>query len=147
MVHQRLVKDFYKILNQVNKEEIPDDLKFPDSFNQLVTEMKSNQYEAKTFAFMLRAMVCPLSLQFNNSSQMFLFPFLLFIYLDRSRVGNWTHRMMKAYVRGEAGPYVSVIQVTFDIYEVFKNVVSWEVDFCINAQVDLNINQYPFGEC
>ncbi|KAF2283586.1 hypothetical protein GH714_012083 [Hevea brasiliensis] len=53
----RLVKDFYKILNQVNKEEIPDGLKLPDSYNQLVSEIKSNQYDAKTFAFMLRAML------------------------------------------------------------------------------------------
>ncbi|KAA3464396.1 putative galacturonosyltransferase 13 isoform X1 [Gossypium australe] len=54
---QRLVKDFYKILNQVNAEEIPDGIKLPDSFNQLVSEMKNNQYDAKTFALMLRAMV------------------------------------------------------------------------------------------
>ena len=57
MVQQRLVKDFYKILNQVNIEEIPDGLKLPDSFSQLVSEMKNNQYDTKTFAFMLRAMV------------------------------------------------------------------------------------------
>lgn len=57
MVQQRLVKDFYKILNQVNTEEIPDGIKLPDSFNQLVSEMKNNQYDAKTFALMLRAMV------------------------------------------------------------------------------------------
>ena len=57
MVQQRLVKDFYKILNQVNTEEIPGGLKLPDSFSQLVSEMKNNQYDAKTFAFMLRAMV------------------------------------------------------------------------------------------
>lgn len=58
MVLQRLVRDFYKILNQVNTEEIPADLKLPDSFNKLVSEMKNNQYDARTFAFMLRAMVC-----------------------------------------------------------------------------------------
>lgn len=58
MMYQRLVKDFYKILNQVNTEEIPDGLKHPDSFSQLVSEMKNNQYDARTFAFMLRAMVC-----------------------------------------------------------------------------------------
>lgn len=57
MMQHMLVKDFYKILNQVNHEEIPDGLKLPDSYNQLVSEMKSNQYDAKTFAFMLRAMV------------------------------------------------------------------------------------------
>lgn len=58
---QRLVRDFYKILNQVNTEEIPAGLKLPDSFNQLVSEMKNNQYDARTFAFMLRAMVCCVS--------------------------------------------------------------------------------------
>lgn len=58
VVLQRLVRDFYKILNQVNTEEIPADLKLPDSFNKLVSEMKNNQYDARTFAFMLRAMVC-----------------------------------------------------------------------------------------
>lgn len=56
-MQQRLEKELYKILNQVNNEEIPDGLKLPDSYNQLVSEMKSNQYDAKTFAFMLRAMV------------------------------------------------------------------------------------------
>ncbi|RVW80933.1 putative galacturonosyltransferase 13 [Vitis vinifera] len=54
---QRLVRDFYKILNQVNTEELPDGLKLPDTFSQLVSEMKNKQYDAKTFAFMLRAMV------------------------------------------------------------------------------------------
>lgn len=54
---QRLVRDFYKILNQVNTEELPDGLKLPDTFSQLVSEMKNKQYDAKTFAFMLRAMM------------------------------------------------------------------------------------------
>lgn len=58
MLLQRLVSDFYKILNQVKTEEIPDGLKLPDSFTQLVSEMQSNQYDAKTFALMLKAMVC-----------------------------------------------------------------------------------------
>lgn len=57
MALQRLVKDFYKILNQVSTEDIPADLKLPDSYSQLVSEMKNNQYDTKTFAFMLRAMV------------------------------------------------------------------------------------------
>ncbi|KAF9626520.1 hypothetical protein IFM89_034454 [Coptis chinensis] len=52
----RLVSDFYKILNQVNSEEIPDGVKLPETFSQLVTEMKSNQYDAKTFAIKLKAM-------------------------------------------------------------------------------------------
>ncbi|KAG4937463.1 hypothetical protein JHK85_052382 [Glycine max] len=57
MVLQRLVRDFYKILNEVKAGEIPPDLKLPDSFDQLVSDMKNNQYDAKTFAFMLRGMM------------------------------------------------------------------------------------------
>ncbi|KAM7506821.1 hypothetical protein LguiA_017274 [Lonicera macranthoides] len=53
----RLVRDFYKILNQVNSEEIPDGLKLPQSFSQLVSEMKSNKYNAKDFAMILRGMM------------------------------------------------------------------------------------------
>ncbi|KAF8378768.1 hypothetical protein HHK36_030117 [Tetracentron sinense] len=54
---ERLVRDLYKILNQVNSEEIPDGLKLPESFNQLVSEMKNTQYDAKTFAIKLKAMM------------------------------------------------------------------------------------------
>jgi len=57
MTLQRLVRDFYKILNEVKAGEIPPDLKLPDSFDQLVSDMKNNQYDAKTFAIMLRGMV------------------------------------------------------------------------------------------
>lgn len=57
MVLQRLVRDFYKVLNEVKTGEIPADLKLPDSFDQLVSDMKNNQYDAKTFALMLRGMV------------------------------------------------------------------------------------------
>ncbi|XP_061365396.1 probable galacturonosyltransferase 14 isoform X2 [Gastrolobium bilobum] len=53
----RLVRDFYKILYEVNTGEIPSDLKLPDSFDQLVSDMKNNQYDAKTFAFILRGMM------------------------------------------------------------------------------------------
>eukprot|EP00268_Persea_americana_P060534 TRINITY_DN7550_c0_g2_i2.p1 TRINITY_DN7550_c0_g2~~TRINITY_DN7550_c0_g2_i2.p1 ORF type:complete len:533 (-),score=87.29 TRINITY_DN7550_c0_g2_i2:592-2190(-) len=53
----RLVRDFYKILNQVKSEEIPDGLKLPTSFDELVSEMKTNQYDAKTFAIELKAMM------------------------------------------------------------------------------------------
>lgn len=57
MVLQRLVRDFYKVLNEVKTGEIPADLKLPDSFDQLVSDMTNNQYDAKTFALMLRGMV------------------------------------------------------------------------------------------
>ncbi|XP_026381195.1 probable galacturonosyltransferase 14 [Papaver somniferum] len=53
----KLVKDLYKILNQVNLDKIPDDLKLPKSFSALVSEMKNSQYDAKTFATKLRAMM------------------------------------------------------------------------------------------
>lgn len=57
-MQQRLVSEFYKVFNQVSTEEIPDGLKLPDSFSQLVSEMKDNRHDAKTFAFILKAMVC-----------------------------------------------------------------------------------------
>lgn len=70
---QRLVKDFYKVLNQVDTEEIPDGLKLPDSFSELVSEMKNNQYDAKTFGFMLRAMVCCSTYIFLSSLSLIIF--------------------------------------------------------------------------
>ncbi|XP_068654163.1 probable galacturonosyltransferase 13 [Aristolochia californica] len=53
----RLVQDLYEILNQVNLEETPDGLKLPASFNDFVEDMKNNQYNAKTFAIRLKAMI------------------------------------------------------------------------------------------
>ncbi|GAB4827597.1 hypothetical protein Ancab_034480 [Ancistrocladus abbreviatus] len=53
----RLVRDIHMILSQVNPGEIPPGLNLPELFSQLVSDMKSNQYDAKTFAFMLKAMV------------------------------------------------------------------------------------------
>lgn len=58
LLWQKLVKDFVKILNQVNYEKIPESLKLPDSFNQLVSEMKNNKYSTKEFALILKGMVC-----------------------------------------------------------------------------------------
>ena len=57
MVQQKLVRDFYKVLNEVKTGEIPADLKLPDSFEELMSDMKNNRYDAKTFAFMLRGMM------------------------------------------------------------------------------------------
>lgn len=54
---QRLVKDLYKILDKVNLESIPDDFKLPESFSQLVLEMKTEKYSAKDFALILKGMV------------------------------------------------------------------------------------------
>ncbi|KAK4409842.1 putative galacturonosyltransferase 14 [Sesamum angolense] len=53
----RLVKDFVKVLNQVNSEKVPDNVKLPDSFSQLVSEMKNNKYSAKEFALILKGMM------------------------------------------------------------------------------------------
>ncbi|CAA7387800.1 unnamed protein product [Spirodela intermedia] len=52
-----LIKDFYHILNQVNSEEIPDGLNLPESFDEFLSEIKGNQYDAKTFARILKAMM------------------------------------------------------------------------------------------
>lgn len=57
LLRQKFVKDFVKILNQVNSEKIPDNLKLPDSFSQLVSEMKNNKYSSKEFALILKGMV------------------------------------------------------------------------------------------
>ncbi|XP_073118431.1 probable galacturonosyltransferase 14 [Henckelia pumila] len=53
----RTVKDFVKILNQVNSEKVPDGLKLPDSFSQLVSEMKNNKHSSKEFALILKGMM------------------------------------------------------------------------------------------
>ncbi|KAL9272268.1 putative galacturonosyltransferase 14, partial [Drosera capensis] len=53
----RLVKDFHKILHHIDTEEIPSGLQLPESFSQLLSEMKSTHYDAKTFAFILKAMM------------------------------------------------------------------------------------------
>ncbi|KAG9134212.1 hypothetical protein Leryth_025124 [Lithospermum erythrorhizon] len=54
---ERLVKDFVKILHQVNGEEVPQGLKLPESFSQLVSEMRSNKYNARQLALILKGMM------------------------------------------------------------------------------------------
>ncbi|KAJ0243564.1 galacturonosyltransferase 14 [Hirschfeldia incana] len=54
---ERLARDFYKILNEVSTQDIPDGLKLPDSFHHLVSDTKNNRYDPKTFALVLRAMM------------------------------------------------------------------------------------------
>ncbi|KAI7736946.1 hypothetical protein M8C21_019209 [Ambrosia artemisiifolia] len=54
---ERHLTDFYTILNQVHSEEVPDDLKLPDNFKQLVTEMKNNKYNSRKFALVLKGMM------------------------------------------------------------------------------------------
>ncbi|GMP30709.1 hypothetical protein CsSME_00005246 [Camellia sinensis var. sinensis] len=79
VLQQRLVRDFYKILNQVSTEEIPEDLKLPKSFNQLISEMKNKKYNAKDFALMLKGMVCDVPQR--NGFLSFLFSSFFFFVL------------------------------------------------------------------
>ena len=65
LFQQKLVRDFYKILNQVSTEEIPDGLKLPESYGQLVSEMKSKKYKAKDFALIIKGMVCGVSQRYD----------------------------------------------------------------------------------
>ncbi|XP_072992808.1 probable galacturonosyltransferase 14 isoform X1 [Typha latifolia] len=51
----RLVKDLYDILNEVSFGELQVGLKLPESFVEFLSEMKNNQYDAKTFAIRLKA--------------------------------------------------------------------------------------------
>ncbi|KAL0450490.1 UNVERIFIED_CONTAM: putative galacturonosyltransferase 14 [Sesamum latifolium] len=53
----RLVKDLVKILNQVNSEKVQAGPKLPDSFSQLVSEMKNNKFSSKEFALILKGMM------------------------------------------------------------------------------------------
>lgn len=57
---QKLVKDLYKILDEVNSMKIPVGLKLPESFSEFLSDVKSSHYDAKTFAVRLKAMVCHL---------------------------------------------------------------------------------------
>ncbi|WOK99659.1 galacturonosyltransferase 14 [Canna indica] len=52
---EKLVKDLYEILDQINSEEIPVGPKLPESFSEFISDMKNNQYDAKTFAIRLKA--------------------------------------------------------------------------------------------
>ncbi|XP_039131254.1 probable galacturonosyltransferase 14 [Dioscorea cayenensis subsp. rotundata] len=63
----RLVKDIYKILDQVNSEQIPENLKVPHSFKELLSEMKRNKFDAKTFAISLKAMMENMDKQIKDS--------------------------------------------------------------------------------
>ncbi|CAI9276935.1 unnamed protein product [Lactuca saligna] len=53
----RIVSELYNLLNQVNSVEVQEDVKLPDNFTHLITEMKSNKYDAKEFAFILKQMM------------------------------------------------------------------------------------------
>ncbi|ONK75775.1 uncharacterized protein A4U43_C03F20420 [Asparagus officinalis] len=53
----RLVRDLYKILDQVNSVEVPDGQKLPQSYSEFLSDMKSNEYDTKTFAIRLKSMM------------------------------------------------------------------------------------------
>ncbi|KAG6517912.1 probable galacturonosyltransferase 13 [Zingiber officinale] len=52
---EKLVKDIYKLIEQVNSEEISAGLKLPESFSEFLSDMKNSQDDAKTFATRLKA--------------------------------------------------------------------------------------------
>ncbi|KAL6623528.1 hypothetical protein ACP70R_033407 [Stipagrostis hirtigluma subsp. patula] len=51
----RLVRDLYAILDEINSEEVPVDLKVPESFDEFIWDMKNNDYDLRSFAFKLKA--------------------------------------------------------------------------------------------
>ncbi|KAF8667497.1 hypothetical protein HU200_052691 [Digitaria exilis] len=52
---RRLVRDLYSMLDEINSEEAPVDLKVPESFDEFIWDMKSNDYDLRSFAFKLKA--------------------------------------------------------------------------------------------
>ncbi|RWW36571.1 hypothetical protein BHE74_00058407, partial [Ensete ventricosum] len=53
----KFIKELYKILEQINSEEIPVGEKFPESFSEFLSDMKNKEYDAKTFAIRLKATI------------------------------------------------------------------------------------------
>lgn len=51
------MQDLYRIFDQVNNEESPDDKRIPESFRDFLLEMKDSHYDARTFAVRLKATV------------------------------------------------------------------------------------------
>lgn len=45
------------MLDEINSEEVPVDLKVPDSFDEFIWDMKNNDYDLRSFAFRLKATV------------------------------------------------------------------------------------------
>ncbi|PKA63332.1 putative galacturonosyltransferase 13 [Apostasia shenzhenica] len=50
----RLLRDLYVLLDQANSVEIPEGITFPESYGEFLSEMKINNFDAKTFAIMLK---------------------------------------------------------------------------------------------
>lgn len=51
----RLVKDLYKMLDEINSEDVPVDLKVAESFDDFIWDTKNNDYDLKSFAMRLKA--------------------------------------------------------------------------------------------
>lgn len=45
------------MLDEINSEEVPVDLKVPESFDEFIWDMKNNYYDLRSFAFRLKATV------------------------------------------------------------------------------------------
>ena len=54
---QRLVRDLYRMLDEINSEEVPVDLKVAESFDDFIWDTKNNDYDLKSFALRLKATV------------------------------------------------------------------------------------------
>ncbi|KAH9299189.1 hypothetical protein KI387_030871, partial [Taxus chinensis] len=52
----RMAADVFGVLLQTNNKALPKGMTIPESFNDLVAEMKNHHYNAKTFALKLKAM-------------------------------------------------------------------------------------------
>eukprot|EP00253_Pinus_taeda_P001976 PITA_01976 len=53
----RATEEIYQFLMQANNEALPEGLTVPESFSDLMADMRVNPYDAKTFALKMKAMV------------------------------------------------------------------------------------------
>ncbi|WOK94433.1 putative galacturonosyltransferase 13 [Canna indica] len=53
----RIVRELYELINQVNGEDVPVEIKLPETFSEFLCEVKNSQYNAKMFALVLKAMM------------------------------------------------------------------------------------------
>lgn len=53
----RMAKEIFGVLLQVNNKALPEGMVVPESFNDLVAEMRAHHYDPMTFALKLKAMV------------------------------------------------------------------------------------------
>jgi alpha-1,4-galacturonosyltransferase len=54
---QRLVRDLYRMLDEINSEDVPVDLKVAESYDDFIWDTKNNDYDLKSFAMRLKATV------------------------------------------------------------------------------------------